>query len=374
MRNRSLVAVVALGALVALPVLALPASAATKPAVTKVGPTHGSTAGGSVVTVTGTGFSHVTAVLFDSTKGTKVTVLSSKSLTVTSPKHVAGTAAVRVVTTAGTSPKSKADHFLYAVPPTVSGITPVQGPLAGGTKVTVTGKNFTGVTGVTVGKTAVTWQTVSGKLVITTPAHIAGTPDVRVTNAGGTTPIVTVDKFTYLPLPTVSAVTPNAGPLAGKAVQIFGAFNNPHQVLLDGVEVPFSPITLNPNLLNVTLPAHSAGTLGLQVVDDGGTSTVVANSKFTYAPKPVVTGLNKTSGPARSGVTAYGDFHNVMDVLVNGKKTDMMWTYDVQGSRPPTWQAIMPEGVTGTVDLQVVDAGGTSDVVEADKFTFVDAP
>ena len=51
---------------------------------------------------------------FGGTKGTGVTVKSSKSLTVTTPAHAAGAVAVVVKTSYGTS---KAGSFTYTAPP-----------------------------------------------------------------------------------------------------------------------------------------------------------------------------------------------------------------------------------------------------------------
>ncbi len=117
---------------------------AAKPVVTKVVATHGSTNGGTVVTVTGKNFTKVSAVKFGSIKGAHVKVVSSEKVTVTSPKHTAGVVHVRIVTKAGTSAAVKTDHFTYATPPSVTKISPTRGLVKGGTKVTVTGKNFAG--------------------------------------------------------------------------------------------------------------------------------------------------------------------------------------------------------------------------------------
>jgi hypothetical protein len=73
--------------------------------------------------------------------------------------------------------------------------------------VTISGTHLADVTGVSFGgvpATAVKPLT-EGLLTATAPAHAAGTVDVRVTNAAGTSPAVTVDSFTYVavavPLP-----------------------------------------------------------------------------------------------------------------------------------------------------------------------------
>ncbi len=88
------------------------------PAVTKVNPTAGGVVGGTVVTVTGTGFATTgtVAVTFGSTAGTSVTVASATSLTVTTPAHAAGPVSVAVTNPDGQS-ASLPDAFTYIAPP-----------------------------------------------------------------------------------------------------------------------------------------------------------------------------------------------------------------------------------------------------------------
>ena len=120
------------------------------PTVTNVNPTSGPQAGGTPVTVTGTGFvSGSTAVDFGSTAGTSVSVTNSTTLTVNSPSGT-GTVDVTVTTAGGTSATGASDKFTYTGPPTVTNVNPTSGPQAGGTPVTVTGTGF--VSGSTSGR------------------------------------------------------------------------------------------------------------------------------------------------------------------------------------------------------------------------------
>ena len=97
-------------------------SAATAPAgptVASLSPSSGSTAGGTEVTVDGSGFvSGGTTVSFGTTTAPQVSVISPDQLTVTAPAAPVGTTTphrvdVTVTTSAGTSPASVADGFLY---------------------------------------------------------------------------------------------------------------------------------------------------------------------------------------------------------------------------------------------------------------------
>jgi hypothetical protein len=73
------------------------------PTITKIKPKNGPEAGGTLVTITGTGFTSGAVVKFDGTASTEVTFESSTSITAVSPKHVAGTVFITVTTEGGTS-------------------------------------------------------------------------------------------------------------------------------------------------------------------------------------------------------------------------------------------------------------------------------
>lgn len=144
------------------------------------------------MTVTGSGFSHVASVLFGSTAGSRLHVVSSSKLTVVVPKHAAGAVDVRVTVKSGTksvtSAKASADRYTYAAPPAVTAVSPSAGVLAGGTTVTVTGTGFSGITEVLFVTTAGTGLKVlsTTRLTVTAPAHGSGTVGLRVVGVYGT--------------------------------------------------------------------------------------------------------------------------------------------------------------------------------------------
>jgi RHS repeat-associated protein len=83
------------------------------PIVSAVGPTSGSTGGGTTVTISGSGFTGTTAVKFGANAGTSIDVISDSQLTVVDPAGSAGSVDVTVTTPLGTSPISASDHFTY---------------------------------------------------------------------------------------------------------------------------------------------------------------------------------------------------------------------------------------------------------------------
>lgn len=91
------------------------------PTITSISPTSGSTAGGTVVTITGANLGGATAVDFGSTPATDVTAsstASTTSLSATAPAQSAGAVDVTVTTPGGTSATSSADQFTYTAPAT----------------------------------------------------------------------------------------------------------------------------------------------------------------------------------------------------------------------------------------------------------------
>jgi IPT/TIG domain len=89
------------------------------PTVTGLSPTTGPAAGGTLVTITGTGFTGATAVDFGTTAATSFTVVNATTITAVTPPG-AGTVGVTVITPAGTSSGSSANQFAFVVaPPTV---------------------------------------------------------------------------------------------------------------------------------------------------------------------------------------------------------------------------------------------------------------
>ena len=127
----------------------------------------GPVAGGTSVTITGTGFTGATAVTFGSTNATSYTVNSATSITATSPTRSPGIVNITITTLYGTSATSSADLFTYAAVPAVTGILPTAGSILGQTSVTITGTGFTGATAVTFGNTNATSYTVNSATSIT---------------------------------------------------------------------------------------------------------------------------------------------------------------------------------------------------------------
>ena len=156
------------------------------PTVTSISPTSGTTAGGTAVSITGTGFLAGATVKLGGTSATGVTVVNSTTITATTPAHAAGAVNV-VVTNSDAQSGTLTNGYTYTSSnpaPTVSSISPTSGTTAGGTAVSITGTGFLAGATVSLGGTAATGVTVvnSTTITATTPAHAAGAVNVVVTN------------------------------------------------------------------------------------------------------------------------------------------------------------------------------------------------
>jgi len=267
------------------------------PVVTDLAPTSGPLAGGTVVTVTGSGFTAATGVTFDGDAGTSFTVESDTEITVTTPAHAAGDAAVVVE---HPIVNAAAGDFTYVAAPTVVSLSPVTGSTAGGTVVTITGSGFTGATGVTFDGDAGTSFTVVSdtEITVSTPAHAAGAVEVTVVHPGGASTPAT---FTYRTDPTVTLVSPNAGPVdGGTVVTITGSgFTSATGVTFDG-DAGTSFTVVSDTEITVTTPPHAEGAAAI-VVQHPINDTAAGDFSYAASGIPVVSSMSPLVGPDAGG-------------------------------------------------------------------------
>jgi hypothetical protein len=173
--------------------------ATTPPTVTSVSPDGGPVAGGTSVTIVGTGFVPGAVVEFGSQHAASVTVVSSTRILATAPAAgSAGVVRMHVRTAGGSS--TQAVSYAYG-PPTVTSVSPDGGPVAGGTSVTIVGTGFVPGAVVEFGSQHAASVTVvsSTRILATAPAAgSAGVVRMHVRTAGGSTPASgTPNQYTY---------------------------------------------------------------------------------------------------------------------------------------------------------------------------------
>jgi hypothetical protein len=355
------------------------------PTVTSISPSSGPGAGGTSVTITGTNFSGgnitVSAVRFGSVQASSYVVTSPNSITAIAPPNT-GTSTivdVTVSTNNGTSATSSADQFTYSgTVSTVTGASPNNGPTAGGTTVTITGSNFTGATAVNFGGTSAPTFTVSqgpvpaaGTVITATSPPGTGTVDITVVTAGGTSATSAADQFTYNNGPTVTAVSPNSGPITGNTSVMITGTNFTGATAVDFGHTAAVSFTVNgPTSITATSPAGT-GTVNITVTTAIGTSATNATDQFSYGGSPAVISISPNAGPPAGGtsVTVTGVNFTGATAVSFGATAAAAFTVNSATSITAT----SPAG-TGTVDVTVATPGGTSATSSADRFLYTTTP
>jgi IPT/TIG domain/Collagen triple helix repeat (20 copies)/Divergent InlB B-repeat domain len=101
-----------------------------------------------------------------------------------------------------------AAQAIAAAPPTVTGLSPTEGPAAGGNTVTIEGTEFTGATEVKFGNFSATFTVVSAtEITATAPAHEGGPVQVTVTTPEGTSAFQPADNYLYRSPPGTGTLT-----------------------------------------------------------------------------------------------------------------------------------------------------------------------
>ena len=258
--------------------------------------------------------------------------------------------------------------------PTISSISPTQGPETGGTTVMITGTNLDNATEVDFGATAVTSFTIdtATQITLTAPAG-TGTVDVTVVTVGGTSTTSVADQFTYVPAPTVSGLSPTQSPETGGTTVMITGTNLDNATEVDFGATAVTSFTID-TATQITLTAPTGtGTVDVTVVTVGGTSATSADDHFTYyVAAPTVTAISPSTGPLAGGtvVTITGThFTNAIAVDFNNTAATNATVDDDSHIT-----ASSPAGTVGIVDVTVTTVGGTSETSVVDQFTYAGTP
>ncbi|MBI2605013.1 MAG: IPT/TIG domain-containing protein [Deltaproteobacteria bacterium] len=273
------------------------------PALPTLNPTSGKLAGGTNLTITGSGFISGAAVTVGGVPCASVNVVSSTSITCVTPSMSAGSYDLTI-----TNPDAQfvtlGNGFTYNPFPSVSSISPTNGRLSGTNTLTITGTGFLAGAAVTVGGSACTSVSVPNSTTITcaAPAKTAGTYSVAVTNAD-TQSAALPASYTYNPLPTITSRAPTNGKLAGGGTLTINGtgFMNGVTVTIGGTACA-SPALTGSTTITCTVPAKTAGSYAI-LVTNLDTQSISLPSGYTYNPIPTITSQNPTNGKYAGGDT-----------------------------------------------------------------------
>ena len=366
------------------------------PVLTGVDPDSGPTGGGTVVTVTGSGFMSGMKVYFGDNLSPDVTPASAQQVLAVTPTGTHGFVDVTVENPDGT-PDALGDIFKYIAPPTITAMYPTSGPEDGGTQVTLEGTYF--VTGdvpsqVFIGDVALAPETVqvldATLIVFTTPAG-TGPVAITVVNPDGQEDTAS-QSFVYVPPsppPVINYLIPNYGSGAGgEIVSVIGSG------FMEGAQVFFGEAgdwTAGTNaqvknlgtMITLTTPVHDPGQVDVRIVNSNQQEAVAQNAyeftepqqlpplAFTAATPnkvPVDGGVQITiSGKGfKSGIQVYFGYE---PVWVAGTQTQYLG--------PTILHTVVPEsplGDTGSVDIRLINPSApeeTDEVVAEDALAYV---
>ena len=340
------------------------------PVITSILPLTGSTAGGTSVTITGTSFTGATLVTFSGLSATSLSVVNSTTITCITPTRGTGAAGIIVTSLYGKS--GAFSSFTYITPPVISRISPSSGGIAGGTNVTITGKNFTGATLVTFDGIAATSLSIVNSTTITciTPAvDSARAAGIIVTTGGGPSAIF-ASSFTYISPPVISSISQLTGSTAGGTnVTITGTnFTGATLVTFDGLAA-ITINVVNSTTITCITPAHSEGAADIIVTTGGGSSG--AFSSFTYITPPVISSISSSSGSTLGGTSVIitgTNFTGATSVTFGGLSATSLSIVD-----STTISCITPARTTaGDVGIIVTTGGGPSGAFSS--FTYITPP
>ncbi len=336
------------------------------PTISAVNPNRGPASGGTAITITGTFFLPAPTVLVGGVAATAVVRVNATTITARTPAGT-GAADVAVANFDGQAVTS-AGAFTYEPPPSLTAITPVHGPIRGGTRITVTGQNFKPGVRLLIGGSPAMSVILTGDTTLTglTPSGPGGPADVETINPDGQRAVLT-DGFSWDAAPVISGLTPVTGSVQGGTVVTVTGRN-----FFAGAEVLFGTqsatnVTVNSATeLTAVAPPRAVGVVSLTVRNTDG-QQVEKPSAFRYVLSPMLTEISPATGDLSGGtvtrLTGAG-FGAQTTVSFGGVPSPLVTLID-----STHLDAVTPAHALGVVNVIVANADGAAAAL-TDAFTF----
>ena len=251
--------------------------------ISSISPSSGSVDGGTYVTINGGFFDVGSTVTFDGLPCTSVSRISASQLRCYTPAHALG--AVDVVVTSGSDTATSSNGYSYVNPPVITSVSPSSGAADGYQQVTITGTDF--VTGAIAyfGGIYCNAPSVTNSTTMTcypAPRSISSPTlvDVQVVNPGGQSDTLS-SGYTFLPVPTLTSVSPSTGPASGGTSVTLTGTN-----FQAGASVQFGSASCSgvnvasATSITCTTPPHASGTVTVTVTNPDGEVATKTNAFF----------------------------------------------------------------------------------------------
>jgi hypothetical protein len=293
---------------------------------------------GTNVTISGANFTGATDVSFGGGVMATFNVATDTTITTVVPLG-ALTGKISVTTPGGTAVSAQT----FEVKPQIDAFNPTSGLF--GTAVTINGSGFTGTSGVAFAGTPASFVFVNDFTITTTVPSGAKDGKIKVTTAVGFTD--SGSQFNVIN-PTITSFSPPKG-VDGVSVTINGDdLGTTTAVSFNGTDAGPLPVVSAKKVDAVVPPGATTGKITLTTI----AGPIVSANDFTI--KPVITGVNPSSGPVGTQVTISGSgFTGVSSVTFKNTVATFVFVNDF------TITATVPPGAT-TGKITVTTADGTA--------------
>ena len=287
-----------------------------------ISPNAGPTAGGTSITIRGTGFTGDSQVKVGGYPLVNTVVLNIAEITGETPQgDTFGPKDVTVTNSSGGFTFD--DGFTYFDPLSIASVDPAGGPVAGGIPITIRGTGFVQGTTASLGARPINNLVVVNDLLMTGVVPTAGGPgfqDVIVVSPYGTDTLV--GGFEYFDTMTVAGITPTSWfTEGGLAVTVTGTGLFPGTDVNIGGSLLVNPIFVDTSTVIGAVPPGVAGLVDVVVSNVNGSDSLVG--AFTY--QDPVTAYYDSGKNNRTVVLAADPAGGMWMGL------DASWDYDVEG-------------------------------------------
>ena len=347
----------------------------TRPTITELFPSHGSSLGGTRIDLQGANFLASSAgsntVLFGDVAASSVRALNDGLLRCVAPPGAPG-ALVDVSVANANGSVRRAAAYRYHLQPGLTSVTPTQGSPVGGYLVTLRGTGFVQDEArdfvVRFGDASAGEVEVLDDSTLTcrAPQGDSGlVVDVVLSNSNGTARLA--DAFRFLGAPTLGSIAPaNGSPLGGTRVTLGGTnFSALGTASVSfGASAATQVTIVDDSSLTCLAPAGPSGaSVDVRLENPNGADTLA--QAYRYHGAPVITGLAPVNGPAAGGTTVVltgsgftADVAGVNAVSFGSRPARSIITVDDTRVR-----AVAPSGTGGeSVDLVLSNSNGSARV------------